>query len=150
MRDSMEDDYGQLVGLGLPMWLFLIFFVLLSSVWGEPSTTIPFPVLSILVSKAPRNYVAGGAMAELVMHAWDGEAFWHHFASYRNRVFVNTSAWVAGWCVWFFTVLAGAALLVLNTKLVHIVRYVTRGGHVHRLKPGVFWLNRRALRDGIH
>ena len=34
MRDSMEDDYGRLVGLGLPMWLFLIFFVLLSSVWG--------------------------------------------------------------------------------------------------------------------
>ena len=52
--------------------------------------------------------------------------------------------------MWFFTVLAGAALLVLNTKLVHIVRYVTRGGHVHRLKPGVFWLNRCALRDGIH
>jgi len=36
MRDSMEDDYGRLVGLGLPMWLFLIFFVLLSSVWGAP------------------------------------------------------------------------------------------------------------------
>ena len=34
MQDSMEDDYGRLVGLGLPMWLFLIFFVLLSSVWG--------------------------------------------------------------------------------------------------------------------
>ncbi len=44
--------------------------------------------------------------------------------------------------MWFFTVLAGAALLVVNTKLVHIVRYVTRGGHVHRLKPGIFWLNR--------
>lgn len=43
--------------------------------------------------------------------------------------------------MWFFTVLAGAALLVLNTKLVHIVRYVTRGGHAHRLKPGIFWLN---------
>lgn len=48
----------------------------------------------------------------------------------------------AGWCVWFFTVLAGAVLLILNTKLVHILRYVTRGGHVHRLKPGIFWLNR--------
>ena len=44
--------------------------------------------------------------------------------------------------MWFFTVLAGAALLILNTKLVHIVRYVTRGGHVHRLRPGIFWLNR--------
>ena len=50
-----------------------------------------------------------------------------------------------GWCVWFFTVLAGAALLVVNTKLLHIVRYVTRGGHVHRLKPGVFWFNRCTL-----
>ena len=50
----------------------------------------------------------------------------------------------AGWCVWFFTALAGAALLVVNTKLVHIVRYVTRGGHVHRLQPGIFWLNRWA------
>ena len=29
--------------------------------------------------------------------------------------------------MWFFTALAGAALLVVNTKLVHIVRYVTRG-----------------------
>lgn len=38
MRDSMEDDYGRLVGLGLPMWLFLIFFVLLSSVWGKCPT----------------------------------------------------------------------------------------------------------------
>ena len=37
MRDSMEEDYARLVGLGLPMWLFLIFFVLLSSVWGAPS-----------------------------------------------------------------------------------------------------------------
>ena len=46
--------------------------------------------------------------------------------------------------MWFFTVLAGAALLIVNTKLVHIVRYVTRGGHVHRLKPGIFWLNRWA------
>ncbi len=42
MRDSMEDDYGQLVGLGLPMWLFLIFFVLLSSVWGKTFTPMPF------------------------------------------------------------------------------------------------------------
>ncbi len=38
MRESMEDDYGKLVGLGLPMWLFLIFFVLLSSVWGAPAS----------------------------------------------------------------------------------------------------------------
>ena len=44
--------------------------------------------------------------------------------------------------MWFFTLLAGAVLLVLNTKLVHIVRYVTRGGQVHRLRPGIFWLNR--------
>ncbi len=50
--------------------------------------------------------------------------------------------------MWFFTVLAGGALLALNIKLVHIVRYVTRGGHVHRLKPGVFWLNRCAPHDG--
>ena len=44
----------------------------------------------------------------------------------------------AGWSVWFFTALAGAALLVVNTRL---VRYVTRGGHIHRLQPGIFWLN---------
>jgi hypothetical protein len=48
MRSSMEDDYGQLVGLGLPMWLFLIFFVLLSSVWGDLFTTTLLPVPSIL------------------------------------------------------------------------------------------------------
>ena len=41
MRDSMEDDYGRLVGLGLPMWLFLIFFVLLSSVWGALLLLLP-------------------------------------------------------------------------------------------------------------
>ena len=48
----------------------------------------------------------------------------------------------AGWCVWLFTLLAGVALLAVNTKLVYIARYVTRGGLVHRLQPGVFWLNR--------
>lgn len=42
----------------------------------------------------------------------------------------------AGWCVWFFTLLAGGVLLIVNTKLVWIARYVTRGGIVHRLKPG--------------
>ena len=42
----------------------------------------------------------------------------------------------AGWCVWLFTVLAGVVLLVVNTKLVWIARYVTRGGIVHRLQPG--------------
>ena len=47
-----------------------------------------------------------------------------------------------GWCVWLFTVLAGVALLVVNTKLVYVARYVTRGGLMHRLQPGVFWLNR--------
>ncbi|CAL8467379.1 g6916 [Coccomyxa elongata] len=80
LRQSMEDDYASLVGLGLAMWVFLIMFVLLSSVWG--------------------------------------------------------------WCVWFFTLLAGVVLLIVNTKLVWIARYVTRGGMVHRLKPGVFWFNR--------
>ncbi len=34
LRQSMEDDYASLVGLGLAMWVFLIVFVLLSSVWG--------------------------------------------------------------------------------------------------------------------
>ncbi len=38
--------------------------------------------------------------------------------------------------MWFFTLLAGVVLLIVNTKLVWIVRYVTRGGMVHRLKPG--------------
>ena len=37
LRQSMEDDYASLVGLGLAMWVFLIVFVLLSSVWGEQS-----------------------------------------------------------------------------------------------------------------
>ncbi|KAK9909834.1 hypothetical protein WJX75_008172 [Coccomyxa subellipsoidea] len=80
LRQSMEDDYASLVGLGLAMWVFLIVFVLLSSVWG--------------------------------------------------------------WCVWLFTVLAGVVLLVVNTKLIWIARYVTRGGIVHRLQPGIFWFNR--------
>lgn len=35
LRQSMEDDYASLVGLGLAMWVFLIVFVLLSSVWGK-------------------------------------------------------------------------------------------------------------------
>ena len=48
----------------------------------------------------------------------------------------------AGWCVWLFTVAAGVALLIVNTKLVHVARFVTRGGRIHRLRPGVFWLNR--------
>ena len=80
MRQSMENDYANLVGLGLAMWLFLIVFVLLSS--------------------------------------------------------------VLGWCVWLWTAVAGGLLAAVNTKLVYIARYVTRGGLVHRLQPGVFWLNR--------
>jgi len=34
---------------------------------------------------------------------------------------------------------------VLNTKLVWIVRYATREGHVQKLKPGIFWPNRPRL-----
>ena len=44
--------------------------------------------------------------------------------------------------MWLFTEEAGILLLVVNTKLVHVARYVTRGGRIHRLRPGVFWLNR--------
>ena len=32
----MEDDFSKIVGLGLPMWIFIILFVLLSSSIGEP------------------------------------------------------------------------------------------------------------------
>jgi hypothetical protein len=48
----------------------------------------------------------------------------------------------AGWCIWVFIIIAGAILLVVNTKLVMITRYVTRGGCIHTLEPGIFWLNR--------
>ena len=44
--------------------------------------------------------------------------------------------------MWLFTVAAGVLLVIVNTKLVHVARYVTRGGRIHRLRPGVFWLNR--------
>ena len=45
LRQSMEDDYASLVGLGLAMWVFLIVFVLLSSVWGElPYSSSPCQV----------------------------------------------------------------------------------------------------------
>jgi hypothetical protein len=44
--------------------------------------------------------------------------------------------------VWLFTLLAGLLLLVVNTKLVYVARFATRGGRIHRQRPGVFWLNR--------
>jgi hypothetical protein len=53
----------------------------------------------------------------------------------RLRVDIH-GLFCAGWCVWLFTVLAGVVLLVVNTKLIWIARYVTRGGIVHRLQPG--------------
>ena len=37
----MEEDYAHLVGLGLGMWLFLIAFVLLSTVLGAPAAAKP-------------------------------------------------------------------------------------------------------------
>eukprot|EP00884_Botryococcus_braunii_P016874 jgi/Botrbrau1/3870/Bobra.0183s0094.1 len=80
VSQSLEDDYSKVVGLGLPMWIFLIIFILLS--------------------------------AEI------------------------------GWCIWIFIALGGLVLLVVNTKLVIITRYVTRGGCIHTLEPGIFWLNR--------
>ena len=43
----MEDDYASLVGLGLAMWVFLIMFVLLSSVWGTPLYG-PLPIPSYM------------------------------------------------------------------------------------------------------
>ena len=48
MSCSMEDDYASLVGLGLPMWIFLIVFVLLSTVWGmltQLPHSSPIPLL---------------------------------------------------------------------------------------------------------
>ena len=66
MRDSMEDDYGRLVGLGLPMWLFLIFFVLLSSVWGALSQK--HGSLLMTCSRRPGDTIAT-AFASIV-HPW--------------------------------------------------------------------------------
>ena len=55
----------------------------------------------------------------------------------------SSSLWAcAGWCIWVFVLVSGVLLAVVNTKLVWIARYVTRGGHVHQLRPGIFWLNR--------
>ena len=48
LRKSMEDDYASLVGLGLAMWVFLIMFVLLSSVWGTP-LYCPLPIPSSML-----------------------------------------------------------------------------------------------------
>ena len=36
---AMEDDFAHVVGLGLPMWCFIIVFVLLSSAIGGLPTT---------------------------------------------------------------------------------------------------------------
>lgn len=52
------------------------------------------------------------------------------------------AACVAGWCIWVFCILCGAVLAIVNTNLIWIARYATRGGHVHRLTPGIFFLNR--------
>ena len=35
LRVAMEDDFSHVVGLGLPMWCFIILFVLLSSAIGN-------------------------------------------------------------------------------------------------------------------
>jgi small-conductance mechanosensitive channel len=45
MGRSMEDDSSSLVGLGLPMWIFLIVFVLLSAVWGARMRPCPINTL---------------------------------------------------------------------------------------------------------
>ena len=55
--------------------------------------------------------------------------------------FVALSAAI-GWAVWLLVAGAGALLLLVNTKLVAVVRHVTRGGQPHTLDPGAFWLGR--------
>ena len=47
-----------------------------------------------------------------------------------------------GWCIWVFTLAAGAMLLVLSTKLVSVVRFATRFGAPHPLDPAPFWFRR--------
>ena len=47
-----------------------------------------------------------------------------------------------GWCVWIFTIVAGAVLAALSTKLASIVRYSTRAGAPHPLSPRAFWFRR--------
>lgn len=36
LRAAMEEEFSHVVGLGLPMWCFIILFVLLSSAIGKP------------------------------------------------------------------------------------------------------------------
>ena len=58
MRQSMEEDYAHLVGLGLGMWLFLIAFVLLSTVLGvsamlkPEASEYPKAILTLCLPKA--------------------------------------------------------------------------------------------------
>lgn len=42
LKAAMEEDFSHVVGLGLPMWCFIILFVLLSSAIG---TTPSYPRL---------------------------------------------------------------------------------------------------------
>ena len=49
---------------------------------------------------------------------------------------------ITGWCIWVFIIVSGLLLAIVNTKLVWIARYTARGGNVHKLKSGIFWLNR--------
>lgn len=40
LKAAMEDDFSHVVGLGLPMWCFIITFVLLSSAVGKTQKLI--------------------------------------------------------------------------------------------------------------
>lgn len=70
MRQSMEEDYAHLVGLGLGMWLFLIAFVLLSTVMGLSAA--PSLVFAQYLTRRPTRaqHFAGKARRRLSKSAF--------------------------------------------------------------------------------
>lgn len=63
-------------------------------------------------------------------------------AEWLFLVLIFLLAGVTGWMASWFNILAWILCLILNTKLIHITRYVTRGGAVNKLDKSVFWFRK--------
>ena len=42
LRRAMEEEFSEIVGLSVVMWIFIILFILLSSAIGEAISRVPF------------------------------------------------------------------------------------------------------------
>lgn len=112
--ECLERDGAGAVGLGLGLWIIVIAFVLISGMFWSSA----FAAVTISTSSVHSTYNG-------VVHVGLPCGF---------AITMLRHPGVIGWATWLLLLLAGAALLFVNTALLLQARATTSGGHVRRLK----------------